>query len=186
VGSEAGHGHDQVEVAAELVDLSQVSRDESGALRLRAVEVDRLPIRGNRFVGLLLPGQTFAGPVLFAPVDMNPATGNPYTCGTNPNVTFCLPVPGTNGAGRNIFTAPSYWNLDLGFYYPIKFSESKELRFTLDWFNVTNTQRAVTTDTTFSLNSGIAGIPPVQNPFFGQGLIFQYPSAIRIGGKFTF
>ena len=81
---------------------------------------------------------------------------------------------------------PTTWNLDLGFYYPIKFSESKELRFTLDWFNVTNTQRAVTTDTTFSLNSGIAGIPPVQNPFFGQGLIFQYPSAIRIGGKFTF
>src|SRR5439155_1167076 len=27
---------------------------------------------------------------------------------------FAIPAPGTNGAGRNIFQAPGYWNLDLG------------------------------------------------------------------------
>jgi hypothetical protein len=85
-----------------------------------------------------LPGQTFAGPVLFAPVDMNPATGNPYTCGTNPNVTFCLPVPGTNGAGRNIFTAPSYWNLDLGFIKMFQISERFKLQFRTEMFNALN------------------------------------------------
>src|SRR5262249_49954332 len=27
---------------------------------------------------------------------------------------FAIPAPGSNGAGRNIFEAPGYWNLDLG------------------------------------------------------------------------
>ena len=66
----------------------------------------------------------------------------------------------------------------LGVYYPIKFSESMQLRFTADWFNVTNSQRAVTLDQTFLINSGVAGVAPVANPFFGTGLIFQYPSQL--------
>jgi hypothetical protein len=69
---------------------------------------------------------------------MNPVTGNPYTCGTNPNVTFCLPVPGTNGAGRNIFTAPSYWNLDLGFIKMFQISERFKLQFRTEMFNALN------------------------------------------------
>jgi len=93
-------------------------------------------------------------------------------------------APGGISAGSN--RTPMTWNLDLGFYYPIKFSESKELRFTADWFNVTNSQRAVTLDNTFSINSGVTGVPPVTNPFWGKGLIFQYPSAFRIGAKFSF
>ena len=93
-------------------------------------------------------------------------------------------APGGISAGSN--RTPMTWNLDLGFYYPIKFSESKELRFTADWFNVTNSQRAVTLDNTFSINSGVAGVPAVANPFWGTGLIYQYPSAFRIGAKFSF
>ena len=81
---------------------------------------------------------------------------------------------------------PTTWNLDLGFYYPIKFSESKELRFTADWFNVTNTQRAVTLDQTFLITTSVAGAPNVPNPFYGAGTIFQYPSALRLGAKFSF
>ena len=81
---------------------------------------------------------------------------------------------------------PTTWNLDLGAYYPIKFSENMQLRLTADWFNVTNTQRAVTLDQTFSINSGAAGVAPVPNIFYGSGAIFQYPSALRIGAKFSF
>ena len=81
---------------------------------------------------------------------------------------------------------PMTWNLDLGFYYPIKFSETKELRFTADWFNVTNTQRAIVLDPTYSITTGTAGAPDVPNPFYGSGQVFQYPSAFRIGAKFTF
>ncbi len=85
-----------------------------------------------------LPGQTFAGPVLFQPVEINPATGNPYTCGTNPNVTFCLPIPGTNGAGRNIFTAPSYWNVDFGFIKTFQLTERFKLQLRTELFNALN------------------------------------------------
>jgi hypothetical protein len=76
--------------------------------------------------------------------------------------------------------------LDLGAYYPIQFGENRQLRFQVDWFNVTNSQRAVTTDQTFQINSGASGVPPVPNPFFGSGLIFQFPSALRLGVKFQF
>jgi len=86
------------------------------------------------------------------------------------------------GTNRTPFTT----NLDLGFYYPIKFGEKRELRLTGDWFNVLNSQRAVTLDQTFLINSGVTGVPPVPNPFWGAALLVQAPSAVRFGAKFTF
>ena len=81
---------------------------------------------------------------------------------------------------------PTTMNLDLGVYYPIRVGEGKELRLTGDWFNVFNSQRAVTLDQTFSINSGVTGVPPVLNPFYGSALLVQAPSAFRFGAKFTF
>ncbi|HJT66343.1 MAG TPA: TonB-dependent receptor [Pyrinomonadaceae bacterium] len=81
---------------------------------------------------------------------------------------------------------PRTMNLDLGVYYPIKVGEGKELRFSGDWFNVFNSQRAVTLDQTFTINSGVAGVPPVANPFYGSALLVQPPSSFRFGAKFTF
>jgi hypothetical protein len=81
---------------------------------------------------------------------------------------------------------PTTMNLDLGAYYPIQFGEKRELRLSADWFNVFNSQRAVTLDQTFSLNSGVTGVAPVLNPFFGSALLVQPPSAFRLGAKFTF
>jgi hypothetical protein len=86
------------------------------------------------------------------------------------------------GKTRGPFTT----NLDLGVYYPIKLGESKQLRFQADWFNVFNQQKALTLDQTFSINSGVSGVPAVSNPFYGSGLIFQFPSALRLGVKFQF
>jgi outer membrane receptor protein involved in Fe transport len=81
---------------------------------------------------------------------------------------------------------PTTMNLDLGIYYPIRVGEGKELRLTGDWFNVFNSQRAVTLDQTFSINSGVTGVPPVVNPFWGSALLVQPPSSFRFGAKFTF
>lgn len=86
---------------------------------------------------------------------------------------------------------PTTFNLDLNAYYPIKFGEKKELRFQADWFNVFNSQRAIRLDETFSINSGISGVPNVaanrfSNPFYGAGTIFQFPSSLRLGVKFQF
>jgi len=85
-----------------------------------------------------LTGQTFAGPVLFKPVTNNPLTGNPPTCGVDLTQAFCLPVPGTNGAGRNIFTAPHYWNLDLGFIKTFQLTERFKVQFRTEMFNALN------------------------------------------------
>jgi outer membrane receptor protein involved in Fe transport len=81
---------------------------------------------------------------------------------------------------------PITYNLDIGAYYSYALSESKELRFTFDWFNATNTQRAVRQDTTKLISSNVDGVDDIPNPFFGTGVIFQYPSAIRMGVKFKF
>ncbi|MDX6383850.1 MAG: hypothetical protein QOK48_1423 [Blastocatellia bacterium] len=81
---------------------------------------------------------------------------------------------------------PTTMNLDLGIYYPIKIGEKKELRLTGDWFNVFNSQRALTLDQTFTINSGVTGVPAVPNPFYGSALLIQAPSAFRFGAKFSF
>jgi outer membrane receptor protein involved in Fe transport len=111
---------------------------------------------------------------------------NDLVGGCNPRgtSTFNLDADGGISAGSN--RTPTTWNLDLGFYYPIKFSENMQLRLTADWFNVTNSQRAVTVDQTLYINSGVTGVAPVLNPFSGTGAIFQYPSAFRLGAKFSF
>ena len=81
---------------------------------------------------------------------------------------------------------PLTWNLDLGVYYPIQLGERRQLRFQVDFFNVFNKQEAVRLDETFEINSGAAGVPPVPNPFYGTGTIFQYPRNVRLGVKFQF
>ncbi len=107
-----------------------------------------------------------------------------------PRGTAIIPDLGVNSFGVTSAVGksrtPTTYNLDIGVYYPIKFTENMTLRLTADWFNVTNTQRAVILDQTFQVDSGVAGIPPVSNPFYGSGLAFQYPTAFRVGAKFSF
>src|ERR1043165_7545459 len=96
-----------------------------------------------------------------------------------PRGTAINPITGSN-------RTPTTWNLDFGAYYPIQLGENRQLRLQLDWFNAFNWQRSIRQDTTFQINSGASGIPPVNNPFFGTGTIFQFPSALRLGVKFQF
>jgi len=102
--------------------------------------------------------------------------------------TVAATVPGftntVNSIGSN--RTPTTFNLDLNGFYPVKFCEHKELRFQADWFNVFNSQRAIRLDETFSINSGVTGVPAVTNPFYGSGTIFQFPSSLRLGVKFQF
>ena len=86
------------------------------------------------------------------------------------------------GSSRTPFTH----NLDIGIYHPIQFGENRQLRFQLDWFNVLNSQRAIRLDETFQIGSLAPGIPNVPNPFYGTGTVFQFPSNLRLGVKFSF
>jgi hypothetical protein len=83
-------------------------------------------------------------------------------------------------------TTPKTYNLDLGLAYPIAIREGKDLRLQFDWFNLTNPQRAVRQDTSKRISSNVDGVPDIPNPNFGEGIIFQPPSAFRLGLKFTF
>lgn len=105
--------------------------------------------------------------------------GDPLGFVCNPRGTAINPITGRN-------RTPTTYNLDLGAYYPISLGEDKQLRLQVDWFNVLNSQRAIKEDDTFLITSGAPGITPVPNPFHGTGLIFQFPSALRLGVKFTF
>src|SRR5262245_29765301 len=96
-----------------------------------------------------------------------------------PRGTAINPITGSNRTPKQI-------NWDLGFAYPVTIREGKELRLQLDWFNVINRQSAIRQDTTLRINSGSSGVPPVDNPFYGNGTIFQFPSALRLGAKFKF
>jgi len=103
-----------------------------------------------------------------------------------PTVTATVPgFPNTvDSIGKT--RTPTTFNLDMNAYYPIQFGENRQLRFQADWFNVFNNQRAIRLDETFSINSGVTGVPPVTNPFYGAGTIFQFPSSLRLGIKFQF
>jgi hypothetical protein len=119
-------------------------------------------------------------------------TGVGFVC--NPRGTAVVPAI-TQGIDPNFpnvvdsigdTRTPMTWNVDLGAYYPINLGEDRQLRFQLDWFNAFNNQRAIRLDETFLINSGVTGVAPVSNPFFGSGTIFQFPSALRLGAKFSF
>lgn len=78
-----------------------------------------------------LPASPLAGPVLFKPVTA-------LTCGVDLTQPFCIPAPGQNGAGRNIFIAPSYWNVDFGFIKMFPISERVKIQFRTEMFNAFN------------------------------------------------
>lgn len=54
------------------------------------------------------------------------------------NSAFAIPAPGQNGSGRNIFTAPSYWNFDLGIVKRFDINERINLQLRTEMFNAFN------------------------------------------------
>lgn len=54
------------------------------------------------------------------------------------NSGFAVPLPGQNGAGRNIFVAPGYYNLDIGIIKQFSITERVKLDFRTEMFNVLN------------------------------------------------
>ncbi len=63
---------------------------------------------------------------LFGPVLFRDSTG------------FAVPAPGDDGAGRNIFQAPGYWNVDLGVQKGFELTEKFKLQFRTEVFNAFN------------------------------------------------
>ena len=103
-----------------------------------------------------------------------------------PRGTAVAPIDAPGGISADRTRTPTLWNLDVGAYYPIQLRENRQLSFQMNWFNLFNSQRAIKQDETFLINSSIFGVPPISNPFYGNGTIFQFPSSLMLGVKFQF
>jgi hypothetical protein len=86
-----------------------------------------------------------AGPVLFLNAD-----------------GFKIPVPGSDGMGRNVFEGPGYWNVDLGITKRFDVSERIKLQFRAEAFNAFNHANF---DNPVSAS---VGSPAINSTLFGQ------------------
>jgi hypothetical protein len=68
-------------------------------------------------------------PGVIGPVVFDPGTKN---------TVFVFPAPGSDGAGRNIFRAAPYWNLDLSLAKRFDVTERVKLQFRAEAFNALN------------------------------------------------
>lgn len=75
---------------------------------------------------------------------------------------FAVPLPGGNGAGRNIFIAPSYYNLDIGIIKQFSISERFKLDFRTEIFNALNHANFD------NPRDASVGSPSFQSSVFGQ------------------
>lgn len=75
---------------------------------------------------------------------------------------FAVPAPGGNGAGRNIFVAPNYYNLDIGIIKQFVISERFKLDFRTEMFNALN---HVNFD---NPRDASVGSPSIQSTLFGR------------------
>jgi hypothetical protein len=75
---------------------------------------------------------------------------------------FAIPAPGQNGSGRNIFVAPGYWNLDLGFIKMFQVTERVKIQFRTEMFNALNHPNFD------NPRDASVGSPSIQSSVFGR------------------
>ena len=51
---------------------------------------------------------------------------------------FAFPAPGQDGIGRNVFTGPGFWNLDLGLTKNFNLTERMRMQLRAEAFNALN------------------------------------------------
>jgi len=93
-------------------------------------------------------------------VDVPGVVGPVYFSGLTS--AFTAPAPGSDGMGRNTFTAPSFWNLDGGLTKSFKPREGWNVQFRAEFFNVLNHPNF---DDPFGATSGSANY---RSTLFGQ------------------
>ena len=103
---------------------------------------------------------------------------------------FCNPQPGTVGnLPRNAFNGPAFFNWDLGILKGFPISESKDLEFRLEMFNVPNHPTFAVGDPNFAVAS--PGASPsdmyINDPKFGVATsTASNPRVVQMGLRFVF
>jgi hypothetical protein len=124
----------------------------SGVRTSNNAHESRADIRGNPPKPKLQAGRV--GPVLF--------TTNAVCSESTTTDCYGIPQPGENGAGRNLFDAPGYWNLDLAGIKTFSLTERVRLQLRAEAFNAVN---HVNFD---NPRDATVGSPSVMSPQFGS------------------
>lgn len=86
-------------------------------------------------IGELPPVRLQAREGVIGPVLFGPEAFCSETVRTN---CLTIPAPGDNGAGRNIFNSPGYWNMDTSVSKRFSINERVSMQFRTEFFNVFN------------------------------------------------
>jgi len=117
----------------------------SGVLTANSASQSRAGLVGPMPEAKLQPLPGVVGPAVFAS-----AAG------------FTIPAPGSLGAGRNIFTGPSFKSMDLGLAKSFRITERTHLVFRAEAFNAFNHPNFE------NPRSASSGNPSILSPLFGQ------------------
>ena len=113
----------------------------SGSLTANGAHVSFAQVRGPLDKGHIQFVNGVEGPVMYNASKRITNVNDPnFNCvnviGTQ--TYFCIPLPGTQGNGRNIVQGPSFWNLDSGLLKDFGLTERVKLQFRAEFFNVLN------------------------------------------------
>lgn len=108
----------------------------SGARTVNGFKVSRAELRGPLPPSGLQFVDGIEGPVVFNATDLDPNTNCRQIVGTQS--FFCIPGPGEHGMGRNTIQGPGFWNFDFGVIKRVNFTETVNLQFRAEFFNLFN------------------------------------------------
>src|SRR5712691_10218911 len=136
----------------------------SGSLTTNGAHVSFAQVRGPLNGGQVQFENGIRGPVMFpaGPFISNPADPNFNCVQATTQTFFCIPPPGQNGAGRNLFQGPNFWNLDSGLLKNIGMTERFKLQIRAEFFNVLNHTNWE------NPRNASTGSPNIQSTVFGQ------------------
>ncbi len=124
------------------IDLKKMNHEETkitkrGSERFSGFSFLLRVLSGLRGEILFLESYSSGGTIFF----FNQATrGDSFVAATNTRGIFSIPEPGTLGnTGRNFFTGPRFFQLDLAFAKRIRIVEQQFVQFRADLQNFTNT-----------------------------------------------
>ncbi|HXN21546.1 MAG TPA: TonB-dependent receptor [Candidatus Dormibacteraeota bacterium] len=112
----------------------------SGSLTGNGGHVSYAQVRGPLDKGHIHFVNGVEGPVVYEAGALTKITDPNPNCVsiTGTQTSFCIPLPGQNGNGRNIAQGPNFWNLDSGLLKNFGVTERIKLQFRAEFFNVLN------------------------------------------------
>lgn len=107
-----------------------------GSRTVHNTKQSRADLRGPLPPARLQAAPGITGPVVYRVTDLDPNTNCRQVIGTQS--FFCIPEPGQSGMGRNTVRGPGFWNFDFGVIKRVNFTETVNVQFRAEFFNLFN------------------------------------------------